>query len=351
VERGGRVIRIARNYLLPRGRIGRAQFIARTVLIWVAWGVLLTLVLSPLSFGVRSEKPATAAVIVAVVFFGLAALVFFWVISMQAAKRLHDFNHSGAWVFLGLIMVAWAGRLTSTATGSHPNDTTLLLGGLGLFALLVFGLILTLVPGNMGANRFGLAPVTTKATSIAGIVCACFVALFFSFFLVAFIAGVISGIKSTRHEQKPERDLYKARTERPADTALRSLQAFGASLEAWAKRPNCGQDKECVANEFALLERVARDADTYLGQSPVLWADLQQTKAAKGLSEEDIAKQTANFQKFDNAAVMVREFAKALNEFKNSRTAQEIEQRRKATVIARVKLDQAIKDFQLLPKE
>jgi uncharacterized membrane protein YhaH (DUF805 family) len=99
VEGGGRVIRIARNYLLPRGRIGRAQFIVRTALIWVVWGVLLTLVLSPLSFGFRSGKPDTAAAILGVVFvfFGLAALVFFWVASMQAAKRLHDFNHSGAW--------------------------------------------------------------------------------------------------------------------------------------------------------------------------------------------------------------------------------------------------------------
>jgi hypothetical protein len=122
-------------------------------------------------------------------------------------------------------------------------------------------------------------------------------------------------------------------------------------LEAWTKRPNCGQEKECVASEFALLNRLACDADNYAAQSPVLWADLQQTKAAKGLSAEDVAKQTAIFQKFDNTAVMVREFAKALNEFKNSRTAQEIEQRRKATVMARVKLDQAIKDFQLLPKE
>src|ERR1700730_2989781 len=80
VEGGGRVIRIVGNYLLSRGRIGRAQFIGRTALIWVVWGVLLTLVLSPLSFGFRSEKPATAAAIVGVVFFGLAALVFFWVV-------------------------------------------------------------------------------------------------------------------------------------------------------------------------------------------------------------------------------------------------------------------------------
>jgi hypothetical protein len=120
---------------------------------------------------------------------------------------------------------------------------------------------------------------------VAAVVC---VVSFLSIWLLTFIAGVINGIKSTRQEQKPERDLYQARTERPADTALRSLQAFGASLQAWAKRPNCGQDKECVAKEFALLERVARDADTYLGQSPVLWADLQQTKAAKGLSEESL---------------------------------------------------------------
>jgi hypothetical protein len=95
-------------------------------------------------------------------------------------------------------MVAWAGRLTSTPTGSHPNDTSLVLGGLGLFGLLVFALILALVPGSNGANRFGIAPVTSKGTRIAGIVCACLLALFLSFFLVAFIAGVISGIKSAR---------------------------------------------------------------------------------------------------------------------------------------------------------
>jgi uncharacterized membrane protein YhaH (DUF805 family) len=316
----------------------------------MGWGVLPLVLVIPLSFGSSSGKAVIAGVIVPVVLVGLflAALLFFWGIGIQAAKRLHDFNRSGGWVFVGLIMAAWTGRLASIPTGSQPSNAALALGVPGFLGLLIFGLILSLRPGTKETNRFGLASVTSRRMRVAGVVC---VVSFLSIWLLTFIAGVISGIKSTRQEQKPEQDLYQARTERPADTALRSLQAFGASLEAWAKRPNCGQDKECVAKEFALLERVARDADTYLGQSPVLWADLQQTKAAKGLSEEDIAKQTANFQKFDNAAVMVREFAKALNEFKDSRTAQEIEQRRKATVIARVKLDQAIKDFQLLRKE
>jgi uncharacterized membrane protein YhaH (DUF805 family) len=359
---GGRIIEIARNYLLPRGRLGRAQFIVRSALIWIGWGVLISVLVSPLSFGLTSKETVIAGVTVSVTVVGwiLAALLFFWVMSMQAAKRLHDFNRSGGWVFVGLLVAAWAGRLAKTPTGGHANDADLALGVLGFLGLLIFGLILCLVPGNKGVNRFGVPPLTNKSTRVAAVVCACFVAFVLSLLLLAFIGGFINGIKSTRQERSPERhsdvrsaqvDASRRKTEREPETALRSLQAFGASLQEWAKRPNCGQDKECVTKEFALLDRLARDADDYLGQSPVLWADLQRTKAAKALSEEDVAKQTAIFQKFDNAAVMVREFAKALNEFKNSRTMQDMEERRKATVVARVKLDQALKDFQLLPQE
>lgn len=330
----------------------------RVTLIWMGWGVLPLVLVIPLSFGSSSGKAVIAGVIVPAVLVGLflAALLFFWGIGIQAAKRLHDFNRSGGWVFVGLIMAAWTGRLASIPTGSQPSNAALALGVPGFLGLLIFGLILSLRPGTKETNRFGLASVTSRRMRVAGVVC---VISFLSIWLLTFIGGFIGGIKSARQERNPERhsdarsaqaDASTGKTEREPDTALQSLQAFSASLQEWAKRPNCGQEKECVAKEFALLDRLARDADNYLGQSPVLWADLQRTKASKGLSEEDVAKQTAIFQKFDNAAVTVREFASALNEFKSSRTTQEVEERRKATVVARVKLDQALKDFQLLPQ-
>lgn len=183
-------------------------------------------------------------------------------------------------------------------------------------------------------------------------------------FVGGVIAGMLSGSKSQRQAVATDatvpsstvtkRDIPLSAVtsavtkgdlnEREVQTALQSLQAFGASMQAWLKRRNCGQDKECAAKEFLILDRLAHDADNYLGQSPVLWGNLQATKSAKALSEDDVAKQTARFQAFDNVALKATQFAKAIHEYKNSRTVQEMDKRRKATVVAKLNLEQAFKD-------
>jgi len=194
---GAPVIGIARNFLLPQGRIGRAQFIVRTTLIWIGSVVLDGVILIPLSFGMRSERPVTTGVVVGAMFGLLAALLCLWLVSMQAAKRLHDFNRSGGWIFIGLIMAAWASRLTRATGIGRPSDAVLALAS--LFGVLGFGLILSLTPGNQGGNRFGLSPTTSKGTRVAAAVCACLVALIVLLLLLAFISGFVSGIKSATH--------------------------------------------------------------------------------------------------------------------------------------------------------
>lgn len=138
----------------------------------------------PLSFGVGNEKTVTAEVVVIVVLLGLflTTLLLFWVIGIQAAKRLHDFNCAGAWVLVGLLAATWAGRFTNTPTGSLPKGPNLALGVIGFLGLFVFGLILSLRPGTKESNRFGLSPVTSRRMTVAAVVC---VVLFLSVWLLA----------------------------------------------------------------------------------------------------------------------------------------------------------------------
>jgi len=129
------------------------------------------------------------------------------------------------------------------------------------------------------------------------------------------------------------------------DRALQLLRAFNKSLLAWNTRPNCLGDKECAFKEAALLDQLVRDGDHYLGQSPVLLASLWDTKAASGISDAEIAKQAAVFQACDRVAVTAKRFADALHLFMNSRTKEQMEERRKAVVVERTNFDQVVREF------
>src|SRR5207244_13120285 len=91
-------------------------------------------IVSPLAFGLTRGRTVIAGVTVTVVIVGwvLAVLLFFWGMSMQAAKRLHDFNHSGGWVFVALLMAVWAGRIARTPIRDSPSDADGALGTVGV---------------------------------------------------------------------------------------------------------------------------------------------------------------------------------------------------------------------------
>lgn len=167
-------------------------------------------IVSPLAFGLTSERTVIpgVTVTVAVVAWVLAVLLFFWGMSMQAAKRLHDFNRSGGWVFVALLMAAWAGRITRTPIRGPPSDADVALGTLGIFGLLIIGLILLFVRGSKGGNRFGAPPLENKGTRVAAtaVVCAYLIAGFVWLLMLAFTGGVISGTRSGGDEGKPDRD-------------------------------------------------------------------------------------------------------------------------------------------------
>lgn len=171
VRRENWVSRIGRNCFLPKARISRVQFIVRTGLIWLAFGLATTL-----WFALPISKMTNGSAL-SVIGYLLIFLLFFWAMSMQAAKRLHDVSRSGGWVFAGVIMFAWAGRLTNNINVGRPDDPSFAIGAVGILGTFVFALILSFVPGTKGSNRFGLPPITSKATKIAGFVCACLLAV------------------------------------------------------------------------------------------------------------------------------------------------------------------------------
>lgn len=125
------------------GRIGRKTFLLR--LLAVFGGVVLVYILNILAI-TKFFQYSTGAVIVFLLV--LPAFVLIWtVLSFMSvlsltARRLHDFNASGKWALLLILFAA-----------------TIYFFGLryGLFWLAIFAvlIVLAVIPGSKGKNRFG----------------------------------------------------------------------------------------------------------------------------------------------------------------------------------------------------
>ena len=193
-------------------------------------------------------------------------LVFLYLFSVNAVKRVHDFNFRGWWLFLfAPLAVLLLFILSRGEPIAHGQGAVTLLGSMTLF--------LALIPGTHGENRFGAAPAAKAAKQGAVASSRRFVygplavgfGLAASLFLVATNKVIFSS--------QPTRDviLRAADTNAPGGPAPAEFLA-GADTNA-AGKPSANADRSGPTPAVAKGKTLADDP--YLG----LGVDFQGLKA------------------------------------------------------------------------
>jgi uncharacterized membrane protein YhaH (DUF805 family) len=117
-------------YMLTRGRINRATY-------WVL--LIAVIALFTVVIAVMQKRMP----------YGEIALI------VLCVPRLHDIGWSGWWAG-GVIIAEIA--VVAGALASLPEDSALVVMGLFVFAVGILLIVLGLIPGQVGTNRFGAAP-------------------------------------------------------------------------------------------------------------------------------------------------------------------------------------------------
>lgn len=175
-----------------KGRSGRAEFWAFTLLLWVVYGGLYAWILTPLIPVFQGKAPGVEIfihILTSVGVMSLAGLVLFLPVLAVQVRRLHDSNRSGWWIVLptGLSMagqqlayIFQAGDIMRTSmqasqaaeamTGPSFDFARLWEAYWPLYQVVLpwaFGpslagylvlLLFFLLPGSKGENRFGPSP-------------------------------------------------------------------------------------------------------------------------------------------------------------------------------------------------
>ena len=126
-----------------KGRIGRKDFLIRVVVVYFLGAGLLTIMGSNINNLAQIGKESIANI------FAVVLLVFSIVLNvayiMLCIRRLHDLNMSGLWLIAVIVFVI-------VVAGAHPSAPFIL--------PLLFNLVLSLLRGTMGPNRFGADPLS-----------------------------------------------------------------------------------------------------------------------------------------------------------------------------------------------
>lgn len=126
-----RARRFERTFLVLEGRIGRLQFLMRSIVVSVVATLAFALILVMLSVLRRAVGPVgvvpEAAAVVCYIAYGVLVLGI-WL--SASVRRLHDIGHSGAWVVFLLVP----------------------------FLNLVLWIYLMITPSEEGENEYGLQP-------------------------------------------------------------------------------------------------------------------------------------------------------------------------------------------------
>lgn len=140
-------------------RIGRVRYLA------YAWGVILLLIpvmiLAGITFLIHLGFIGGLLFLAVEIFALVMAGVFI-------VRRLHDFGWSGWWSLIYWGLQVWNFGATFSKLLSDPFGPSSAGSYMPTLLLLVFFLIMVLVPGSSGENRFGPVPPPNSAWAIAG---------------------------------------------------------------------------------------------------------------------------------------------------------------------------------------
>jgi uncharacterized membrane protein YhaH (DUF805 family)/Tfp pilus assembly protein PilE len=157
-------------------RIGRVRYLA------YPWGLILMLI--PVFIVAGITVVMHLAVIGALLF--IAAEIFALVMSgVFVVRRFHDFDWSGWWSLIYWALQVWSLCLTISHLITAPLTPQPLSNFLPTLLLIVFFLIMVLVPGTQGANRFGPMPPPNSTWVVVGA---------WSLLLIPFLLGVLAAI-------------------------------------------------------------------------------------------------------------------------------------------------------------
>ncbi|QHC98032.1 hypothetical protein PspR84_26500 [Pseudomonas sp. R84] len=189
------------------GRIGRLRFLA--------WTMVLSLVTLPivgvfalLALGLVAGD-STTGLIIGGIFAFLLFIAFLIVSILFSIQRLHDIGWSG-WLWL-LNLVPFVGSF--------------------------FPLVIMVVPGNTGANRYG-PPPPPNSTAVK-VLCS----LWIVFFVLVFAGGMLGGISAIQQEYESNlessyesgsvtTDEVEVEVETPADSADEAAEAAQAPVDS-----------------------------------------------------------------------------------------------------------------------
>lgn len=154
-----------KQWISPSGRIDRKTY--WTFYVLATWGISIVLQLAEqfmIMSAMRGNPGGSSLGLISLVV-GLVSLFLLWVTIVGVIKRFHDFDWSG-WaavviiilvivVAIVMVFVAFVGAVSQNANVFAATIMSLLAI---LWLPLLFTVIIGLIPGTAGHNRFGPAP-------------------------------------------------------------------------------------------------------------------------------------------------------------------------------------------------
>jgi uncharacterized membrane protein YhaH (DUF805 family)/Tfp pilus assembly major pilin PilA len=186
-------------------RMGRVRYLA------YPWGLVLMLIpvfiLAGITFLIHMAVIGALLFIAAEIFALVMAGVF-------VVRRLHDFGWSGWWSLIYWVLQVWSLCLTVSHLLTNPLAPQPLGNFLPSLLLLVFFLIMVLIPGTQGANRFGPMPPPNSTWVVVGA---------WSLLLIPFLLGIIAAISIPAYQD------YMARSQTSEGIQLAGGAEVGVS--------------------------------------------------------------------------------------------------------------------------
>ncbi|HEY1773963.1 MAG TPA: DUF805 domain-containing protein [Gammaproteobacteria bacterium] len=147
------------KYFDASSRIGRLRYLAYPIGLFLMLipVFLVAALLFPLHLGLLG-----ALIVIAAEIFALVMGVVFMI------RRLHDIDRSGWWALIYGALLVWSFVVMFRGILNHPLEPQPLSSLIPSLLSLIYFLVLVLVPGSRGENRFGPVPPPNSGWVIAG---------------------------------------------------------------------------------------------------------------------------------------------------------------------------------------